>query len=229
MYEHRYKHGKQKTIMPNSVFEAAMLDAVNQGETLEHLAFVTLLWHTGVRKSEAYERELSDVTVTKDFVIVDFGPRKKHGDEVPPLKIPLSFYGIKEFLAPWIKKRQKARPPHKAEWKSFKFQVETEKTRVTPKGKTVTVKKTVTEKRRGVWLFPHVNSTSAWRIVKSVLGPEYYPHYLRLRKLSRVASNPKTKSIIHLKSLSGLKSVSAIQAYMGVDQQMQDEAMSENE
>ena len=103
----RYKHGKQKDIMPNAVFEAAIQDSINQGETLEHLAYIILLWHTGVRKSEAYERLLSDVTVTEEFVIVDFHQRKKHGDEVPPLKIPLSFYGIKEYLLPWIKKRQR--------------------------------------------------------------------------------------------------------------------------
>lgn len=235
MYEHRYKHGKQKTIMPNVVFEAAMQDAINQGEPLEYLAYVTLLWHTGVRKSEAYERLLSDVTVTKKFVVVDFHKRKKGGEEVPALNIPRSFYGVELFLLCWISKRQKAKPPHRASWKSLKKQVETGEYRQTeptgrnPNGVRVSVKKTVSEKKRDIWLFPHVASTSAWRIVKRILGAKYYPHYLRLRKLSRVGSNPKTKSIVHLKSLSGLKSISAIGAYMGFDKDIQDEAMSENE
>lgn len=229
MYEHRYKHGKQKSIMSNAEFEEKIKAAVERSTPLEHIAFCIVLWHCGVRKSEAYERLLSDVTVKEKFIVVDFHERKKHGEEVPPLKIPLSFYGVTEYLAPWIKQRLAAKPPRRASWKGLKRQVETDETRVTPKGKTVTIKKTVTEKKRDVWLFPHVASTSAWRIVKDVLGEKYYPHYLRLRKLSRVGSNPKTKSIVHLKSISGLKSISAIGAYMGVDEEIQDEAMSENE
>lgn len=228
MYEHRYKHGKQKGIMPLDVFQALIRAALKRGEPAEHIAFCIALWHTGVRKSELYERPLSDVTVTKEFIIVDFHKRKKGGDEVPPLKIPLSFYGA-DLLQAWIEDRQKSKPPHRATSKNLFHQLETEETRVTPKGKTVTVKKTVYETKRDVWLFPHVGSWTAWQIVKRILGKEYYPHYLRLRKLSKIGKNPKTKSIIHLKSVSGIKSIRALEAYMGIDQEAQDEAMQENE
>lgn len=230
MYEHRYKRGKQKTIMPNATFEAAMQDAVNQGEDLETLAYVTLLWHTGARKSEVYERPLSDVTVSKKFVVVDFHARKKHGEEVPPLKIPLSFYGVTEYLMPWIESRQKSKPPHKSSWKGLKHQVETEETRVTPNGKNVTVKKTVLEKKRGVWLFPHVASTSAWRVVKRILGDKYYPHYMRLRKLTRAGEGGKNwfDAQDRIRSISGLKSVAAREAYLGTKADGE-QVMSESE
>ena len=225
MYEHRYKHGKQKGIMPLAAFQTLIEEAANRGAPLNHLAFCIALWHTGVRKSELYERLLSDVTVTENFVVVDFHKRKKGGDEVPPLKIPRSFFGVEEYLVPWIERRKASKPPPRKTWKNLFYQMETEKTRVTAKGKTVTVKKRVKRKERGLWLFPNVGSTTAWQIVKDVLGAKYYPHYLRLRKLSKIASNPKTKSIIHIKSVSGLKSITAIQAYMGVDEELQDEAM----
>lgn len=225
MYEHRYKFGKVKDIMPNTVFEAAVKDSINRGETLNHLAFVVLLWHTGVRKSEAYERAVSDVTLDDKFVTIDFHQRKKGGEDVSPLNIPKSFFGVQEFLVPWIKQRQNARRT----WKTIYRQAETGETRTTKKGNIVTVKKTEGKRQRDRWLFPHISSVTAWYIVKNILGPKYYPHYLRLRKLSRIASNPKTRTIEHIKNVSGLKTLTAIGAYMGTDKKIQREAMEENE
>jgi hypothetical protein len=41
-----------------------------------------------------------------------------------------------------------------------------------------------------------------------VLGPEFYAHYLRLRKLSKIGMNWEKGSITHLKAIIGIKSVS---------------------
>src|SRR4030042_2766844 len=216
-----YKFGKQKGIMPLATFEAAMKDAINRAESLEALAYSTLLWHTGVRKSEAYERPLTDVTVTEDLVTVDFHKRKKGGDEVTPLKIPRSFYGVEEFLVPWIAEAEKIKPKKRMLYN----QVVTEETRTTLKGKVVTVKKRTATTIKDHWLFPGIASTKAWQVTKRVLGEKFYPHYFRLRKLSAIGSNPETASIIHIKSVSGLRSLRAIESYLGTSEKTQDAAM----
>ena len=222
MYPHRYKFGKQKTIMKLPEFQSAL----DQSDLeLEAKAYAVLLWNTGVRKSEAYERVLEDTTVTKDLVVVDFHKRKKGGEEVPPLQIPRAFAGVNEYLVKWISEAAELKPSRKRLY----FQVMTAATRVTLKGKVVSVKHRESRIEKARWLFPNIQSTSAWKIVKDLLGKEYYPHYLRLRKLSAVAKNPATKSIIHIKSISGLKSLRAIEAYMGVDAESADEAMRGSE
>jgi hypothetical protein len=69
------------------------------------------------------------------------------------------------------------------------------------------------------------DSTTAWRICKKVLGQEFYPHYLRLRKLSKIGMDREKGSITHLKAVSGIKSLKALEAYLGYDEEAQDEAM----
>lgn len=193
--------------MPNAAFQILVHEAVDRDENLENLSFIILLWHTGVRKSELYERPLSDVLVNDEFVSIDFHKRKKGGEEVPALDIPIKFFGVQEYVLDWIKQVS----PKRQTTKKIYYQQD---------------KQRVIKLVRDKWLFPNIESVKAWRIVKRVLGPKYYPHYLRLRKLSAVAGNPETASITHIKSLSGLKTVSAISAYMGVDKKKQSEAMS---
>jgi hypothetical protein len=55
------------------------------------------------------------------------------------------------------------------------------------------------------------------------------PHYLRLRKLSRIGMNREKGSITHLKTVSGIKGLKALEAYPGYDQETQDEAMEISE
>jgi hypothetical protein len=193
--------------------------------SLEHKAFSVTIWHTGVRKSEAYERVVGDVKVEPDVVIIDFHKRKKGGDEVPPLRIPRSFYGVEEYLVPWILEAKQLKPRRKR----MIFQVSTGETKTTPKGKVVTVKKTNSRIEKANWLFLYIASHTAWQIIKRLLGPKFYPHYLRLRKLSAIARNPATNSVIHIKSVSGLKTLNAIGAYMGYDEEAADEAMRGSE
>lgn len=222
-----YKLGKQKGIMPLAVWQACMQDAANQGVKLEWLAYVTLVHYFGCRKSEGYERPLSDVTVTKKFVVVDFHERKKHGLREDPNETPREWYGVEEFLIPWIKKRQNSKPPHRKTWKNIFRQVETDKTRVTPSGKTVTIKKTVGEKKRDIWLFPHIQSHTAWTIYKKVYGEKYYPHYDRLWRLTqagRTTDNP-IDCFAAIQRVSGLKTWGAAQAYFGRSKQIEKTAM----
>jgi hypothetical protein len=61
------------------------------------------------------------------------------------------------------------------------------------------------------------------------LGQEFYPHYFRLRKLSRIGLNLEKGSITHLKAVSGIKSLKAFEAYLGYGQETQDEAMEISE
>ncbi len=209
MYEHRYKYGKQKAIMSLEEFREK-LEAANI--KLEQKAFLVLLWHSGVRKSEAYERVKGDVTITDTHVIVDFHQRKKHGENVPPLKIPRRFYGVEGYLLAYLRKPKRAK-------------VKTLYTYETREGKLLTH----SEKVEAKWLFPHIGSATAWRVCKRVLGREFYAHYLRLRKLSKVGMNREKGSITHLKALSGIKSVRALEAYIGYDEEAQDAAMEISE
>jgi len=193
--------------------------------SLEQKAYSVLLWHTGVRKSEAFERIVDDAKLTEDLVILDFHKRKKGGEEVPPLNIPRGFFGVNAYLVPWIVEAQALKPS----WKRLYVQETTAATRTTAKGKTVTIKRRVGSEVKASWLFPNIASSTAWTVIKKLLGPEFYPHYLRLRKLSSIAKNPQTRSLLHIKSVSGLKSLRAIEAYLGFDMETADEAMRGSE
>jgi hypothetical protein len=142
MYEHRYKYGKQKAIMTVEEFKEKL--EASQVK-LEQKAFLVLLWHSGARKSEVYERVKDDIEITDAHVIVDFHQRKKHGETVPPLKIPRKFYGVEEYHAPYILKPKRENP-------------KTVYTYETCEGKLVVR----SSQREAKWLFPHVGSTTAW-------------------------------------------------------------------
>lgn len=198
MYAHRYKYGKQTELLTHEAFIEAV-DSVHL--KLEHRAYIWLLYYSGVRKSEAYELKVEDCILDGDFFIVDFGERKKHGAEVAPLLFPAEWYGIDFIISQW-EKQCKARPRTKKVY----FQA----------GKNVTAWK----EDKAKWVFPHIQSVTAWSIVKKVLGPEYYPHYLRLNRLSDIGSDPDA-SILRLKSWSGIKSIRALESYLGVSKREQ--------
>lgn len=230
MYPHRYKFGKQKTIMPLPEFEAALKKAADNGEPLENLAYVVFIWYYGVRKSEGYERLLSDVTVTKDSVVVDFHTRKKHGLEVPPNEASREWFGVNDYLVSWIqsaldkpmKKRLFFQEP------IGKFHM-TKPTAQRPKGTRVEIKRHVSRVEKAVWLFPDVASTKAWEIFKRVLGEKFYPHYGRLWRLSKAAQTAENMGdmISAVRRVSGLKSLNAMEAYFGDDEEVGKKAMRE--
>ena len=224
LYEHRYKHGKQKEIMTLQQFQKAFLEAAEV--PLSWKAFIVLLWHTGVRKSELYERVKEDVKVTDEYAIIDFHKRKKRGDEVAPLKIPLSFYGMTEYVLPYLGRVNKRKT-----FKSIFYQEPTGKFKEGQRGKKLPIMRLTYKVVKDHWLFPLINSTTAWLCVKTVLGEKFYPHYLRLRKLSaagRTATN-YLDFLAAVKSISGLKTITAINAYTGSDEAVRKKAMEGSE
>ncbi|UCC32928.1 MAG: hypothetical protein JSW53_03800, partial [Candidatus Bathyarchaeota archaeon] len=78
--------------------------------------------------------------------------------------------------------------------------------------------------RKDRWVFPNIQSTKAWKIVRKVLGEGYYPHFLRLNRLTEIGRDP-TASLTRLKSFSGIKSTSALNEYLGASEKEQDKAI----
>ena len=105
----------------------------------------------------------------------------------------------------------------------MKIQQPTGEMRSTTKGMKP-VKKTVGIVKRERWLFPHINSTWAWKVVKRILGEKYYPHFLRLNRLTEIGSDPSA-SIVRMKSFSGIKDTKTLESYLGVSKTEQDAAV----
>ena len=78
--------------------------------------------------------------------------------------------------------------------------------------------------RKDRWVFPRIQSTKAWEIVQNVLGEEYYPHFLRLNRLTEIAQDP-TASLTRLKSFSGIRSTTALDSYLGTAKKEQQKAI----
>jgi integrase len=196
----KYKHGKKLETLPFSEVKQKVAAA---GLHWRDEAFFWLLYYTGVRKSEAYERTVSDFKNTDQFLVVDF-KRKKGSIDVPPLEIPLGWYGVDKIV--------------KAVHHALKS---------SPKEKGVFVyvnKKRVRKVKKDRWVFPHIQSTKAWELVQEVLGEEYYPHFLRLNRLTELGSDPSA-NLTRLKSFSGLKTTSVLEGYLGTSKREQQKAI----
>lgn len=157
-------------------------------------AFFWLLYYCGVRKSEAYERVVGDVKLTDTHLIIDFHKRKKGGAEVDPLELPRHWYGVDKIVAVAVE-ASKSKPRKKALWQYSKG-------------------KRWREFKKDRWLWPKIGATKAWQIVSGVLGEGYYPHFLRLNRLSEIAQDP-TANLTRLKDFSGIKSVKVLDQYLG--------------
>jgi len=233
MYPHRYKFGKQTTILSSAEFQIAVNNAIDKGATPEQIAYCIVLWNWGFRKSEAYERVISDVVITETAVLIDAHERKKHGLQVPAVEVQRGWFGIEEYLIPWALERESAKPTKKRifyQQPTGKF-TRTKPTAQRPKGTRVEVKVRASRVEKAVWLFPHIASTSAWTAVKLVLGEKYYPHFCRLEKLSKVAKTAQNMGdmISAVRRVSGLKSLNAMEAYFGDDEEVGSKAMRESE
>lgn len=212
MYEHRYKYGKQEQLLDFNIIKKCVRKAKLSNEDE---AFFWLLFYCPVRKSEGYERVKTDCKLTASHFIIDFHQRKKHGATTPPLEIPLSWPGVEKI----VKQYEKA----KLRIKRVFVQEATSETRTTPKGRVVPVTQRMSKKVRAEWLFPNIQSTKAWMIVKRVLGKKYYPHFLRLQGLSEIGNEPSA-TFVRLKSVSGIKSLTALAAYLGQSKKERDKA-----
>jgi len=199
----KYKHGKQ---CEHLAFQEIQ-DKVFQAEsrlTREALAFFWLAYYTGVRKSELYERTVEDCFVSETHFILDFHQRKKGSAQVPALEIPLWFPGMNLVCGPLKKARER---------RSSKKLIER------------TVKGVRSTKRlRARWLFPHVAARWAQVIVKEILGSQYYPHFLRLNRITELCSD-KDVTISMIKSYTGIRSLKTIQKYIGTSKKEQKKAV----
>lgn len=190
-YPHKYRYGKQEDLINFDIIKKLVVKAKL---VMESEAYFWLLFYCSVRKSEAYERVDQDFKITESHLIVDFHQRKKNGAEVDPLELPLCWYGVKKIVECVEKATQ-----HKPRFKNLFIYQD---------------RKRVKKRVRAHWVFPNIQSTKAWNIVKKVLGKKHYPHYLRLLGLSEIGSDP-TASILRLKSVSGIKSITSLNAYLG--------------
>lgn len=166
----KYKHGKQTDTIELEFLHKRMSKGIFK-QPFRDKSFLALLYWTGVRKSEAYERVKEDFTVTKTDLVIDFHQRKKNGLEVPPLEIPLDLPYVNLIV---------------------------ERAKKTKQGNLV-------------W---RISDDTAWRIVKRALGEKYYPHFLRLNRITRMFDDPTT-TIPEAKSWTGIKTAKALDVYIG--------------
>jgi hypothetical protein len=61
--------------------------------------------------------------------------------------------------------------------------------------------------------------------VKQVLGSRYYPHFLRLNRITELCSDP-TVNISRIKSYTGIKTIAVIESYLGTSRKEQEKALS---
>lgn len=197
----KYKHGKKLETLP---FKEVKQKVAAADLHWRDEAYFWLLYYTGVRKSEAYERTTSDFKIKDKFLAVDF-KRKKGSLNVPPLELPLHWYGVDKI----VKSIQLATKSHPRQKAIYIYQN----------------KKRVRILKEEKWVFPNIQSTKAWELVEEVLGEEYYPHFLRLNRITELCSNPEA-NLTQIKSFSGIKSTRIIEEnYMGVSKREQQKAI----
>lgn len=87
MNPHYRKHGKIQTAMTDEQFKEIM----ETGHFCKqiHQPFVSLIYYTAIRKSEALRVMKRDFRITGDEIIFEVGQRLKHSLRTPPLNIPL--------------------------------------------------------------------------------------------------------------------------------------------
>ena len=199
----KYKHGKQCEHLTFKEIQE-MVSRAAPRLTREALSFFWLLYYTGARKSELYERTVEDCSVSDIHFILDIGQRKKGSAKVPALELPLWFPGM-NLVCEWL---EKARSKNK-----------------TRKLMERTVNGVRSTKRlRARWLFPHVAARWAQVIVKEILGSQYYPHFLRLNRITEICSDPEA-NIERIHSFTGIKSIRVIEGYMGTSKKEQKAAV----
>lgn len=199
----RYKAGKQIEQLSFSEIQEKV-EAAKPRLTLEAESFFWLLYYSGVRKSELYERTVEDCQLTETHLIIDFQQRKKGSMKVDPLEFPLWFPGL-DCVCEQLEKARKRRKIRKLIERTVKGVRSTERV-------------------KGRWLFPHVHKTWALHIVKTVLGAQYYPHFLRLNRITEICSDPDA-NISRIRSFSGIRTIRVIEGYLGTSRKEQKAAV----
>jgi len=103
-----YRMGKQEDIMLVNRFRQLLKKNPLRRQFFEkrRRAFLILLFWTGLRKSEIYERKREDFVITENELIIKAERKKKAKDEtgrgpVIPIELPMSWWGVRE-AAEWI-------------------------------------------------------------------------------------------------------------------------------
>ena len=202
-YPHRYKAGKQCEQLTFKEIQEKV-EAAKPRMNREALAYFWLLYLSGCRNSELYERTVEDCSVTETNFIIDFHQRKKGSSEVPALEFPLWFPGMKVIIEQLEKARSKrsSRKLIERTVKGIRYR----------------------ERVKASWLFSHIHRTRAAEIVKEILGDQYYPHFLRLNRITELCSDPEV-NISRLKSYTGIKTLRVLQGYIGTSKKEQKAAV----
>ncbi len=166
-----YKHKIEEPLALEEV--QAKIKKAMPSLTIESLSYFWLLYWVGCRKSEGYERKVSDCQLTETSFIIDFGQRKKHGATVPPIRIPRTFPGVNVLTEQLKKAKQKP-----TSQKRIFYQKETDQPALHKNGTPILkrdgspqYKKVKTARiERSQWLFPHIQSSWAVVIIKKILG-----------------------------------------------------------
>ena len=195
----KYKHGKQCEQLTFKEIQDKVA-AAKPRLNMESLVYFWLLYLSGVRSSELYERIVEDCSVSETHFIIDFHQRKKGSAEVPALEFPLWFPGI-DLVCEWLEKARSKRKSRKLIERTVKGVRSRERVKAR-------------------WLFPHVHRTRAAMIVKQILGDQYYPHFLRLNRITEICSDPEA-NIERIKSFTGIRTIRIIEGYIGVSKKEQ--------
>ena len=91
-----YKMGKQEQLISFKEIQQKV-SAASRRLTREAEAYFWLLYYSGARKSEIYERTVGDCSITETHFILDIF-RKKGSAQTDPLEFPLWFPGIQKVL-----------------------------------------------------------------------------------------------------------------------------------
>jgi len=200
----KYPQGKQ-TEQLNFLQVQEKVEAATKDLNIESLAYFWLLYYAGCRKSELYETKVEDCKLTATHFFLPL-KRKKGSAQTDPLEFPIWFPGM-NFVCEQLERSRKRKPKRKLIETSLKG-------------------KRTTERIRARWLFPHVHRAWALLIVKRILGSDYYPHFLRLNRITELCSDPES-NLTRIKSYTGIKSTRIIEEnYMGTSKREQDAAVS---
>jgi len=199
----KYKYGKQCVQLMFKEIQNKVATATPRMNR-ESLAYFWLLYYSGVRNSELYERTIDDCSLSETHFIIDFHQRKKGSAEVPSLEFPFWFPGM-DVVCEQLKRSRERRKTRKL--------IERTVNGVRSK-----------ERVKANWLFPHIHRTRASMIVKQILGDQYYPHFLRLNRITQMCSD-KDVTIAMIKSYTGIKTLKVIQGYIGTSKKEQKRAI----
>lgn len=187
-----YKKGKQTEQLSFQEIQEKV-DAA-RGITKEQLSYFWLLYYGGMRKSELYERTVGDARITETHFILDVF-RKKGSAQTDPLEFPLWFPGM-DCVCEQLKRARKRKASRKLLERFHKGERSSKRV-------------------RAQWLFPSIHRMTALRLVKKILGSNYYPHFLRLNRITEICSDPES-NFTRIRSFSGIKSIRIVEEnYMG--------------